>query len=322
MDVNPAFERQTGLVNAAGRLMRDLAPAHEQFWFDTYGAVAKEGRPRRFEFRADALGRWFDVYAFRVGRPDERLVGILFTDISARVAARDELEAAARRKDEFMTVLAHELRAPLAPTLNALTLLKLARGDAAAQARAIDILERQVGQMSILISDLGDLGQIARGTMTVDCQPCDLLDVVRQGVETALPLVSARDHTLSVSLPAAAIPARVDARRVAQAISNLLVNAAKYTPVGGRIGLALAMQDDEATLTVSDSGVGIPGDMLDKVFDMYEQVASSRQLSQGGLGIGLALVRQIAVAHGGTVVVHSGGTGQGSEFVLRLPCGA
>jgi len=319
VEVNPAFERQTGLMDATGRLMRDLAPAHESFWFETYGAVARQGRPSRFEYEAVALGRWFDVYAFRVGRPSERLVGLLFTDISERVAARLELEAAARRKDVFMTVLAHELRAPLAPMLNALTLLKLARGDAAAQARAIEILERQVGQMAALIDDLGDIGLIARGALAIERHACDFLDVVRQAVETALPAILARNHTLSTDIPDNPVPVDADASRIAQAISNLLVNAAKYTPPGGRIALGIAVQARDIWLSVSDSGVGIASDMLDKVFDMFEQVPSSRRLSQGGLGIGLALVRQIVLAHGGTVTVHSAGEGQGSEFVVRLP---
>ena len=319
VEVNPAFERQTGLVAAVGRRMRELAPLHEEFWFETYGRIALDGQSLRFEFRAEALKRWYDVYAFRVGDPEQHLVAILFNDVSERVAARLELEAVARRKDEFVSVLAHELRNPLAPIRNAVTLLKLAQGEPAASNRAVEILERQVEQMALLVSDLTDIGRIGRGTLNIDPRRADLVEIARQSIETALPAISGRGHDLSVDFATEPIWIHADPPRVTQVIANLLLNAAKYTHRGGSIALRVAIDGDQALVVVSDSGIGIPREMLETIFDMFSQIPFALPLSQGGLGIGLSLVKQIVALHGGSVLAESEGEERGSRFSIRLP---
>ena len=323
LEVNPSFGRQTGLVDPLGRRMRELAPAHEEFWFQTYGAVARGGESVRFEHRALALERVFDVFAFRVGAPRRHRVAILFSDISEKVQAREALALADRRKDEFMAVLAHELRGPLAPMTHALRILRLGAATAEATARALDILERQVAHMTALVEDLTDVGRIARGQVEVDRRLLDLARVAAQAVETAQPALDAAGQRLSVDWPAAPLQVLGNPRRLVQAIANLLFNAAKFTPRAGRVALAVRADGAQALVTVTDSGIGIAPEHLERVFGMFEQVRGERAGgSDSGLGIGLALVRQIVEMHGGTVRARSAGPGAGSRFEIRIPLAA
>ncbi|MBX3621736.1 MAG: response regulator [Rhizobacter sp.] len=322
VEVNPSFERQTGLVDAAGRRMRELAPAHEQHWFDTYGEVALSGRAIRFENRAEALRRWYDVYAFRVGDPSLHLVAVLFNDVTQRKRAELSLMESDRRKDEFLAILAHELRNPLASISNALHVSRLAPGDAALAEQSRERMERQVQHMVRLIDDLMDVSRINRGLVRIERRREDLTLLVRRATEAAEPAIRQRGHELTVQLPADALHVDADAVRMTQALSNLLVNAAKYTRPGGHLALGVWREGQEAVLSVSDDGIGIPPDMLEAVFDLFTQTETSRSLAEGGLGIGLSLVRQIVGLHGGVVVAHSEGPGRGSRFVVRLPLAA
>ncbi|WP_084267869.1 hybrid sensor histidine kinase/response regulator [Azohydromonas lata] len=322
LEVNPSFERQTGLINAVGQHMRDLAPDHEEHWFELYGEVARSGRPIRFERQAEALGRWYDVYAFRVGEPAQHLVAILFHDVSERKRIERQLQEADRRKDEFLAILAHELRNPLAPLRNGLEILKVAKGDAAMVERMRLIMERQVDHMVALVDDLMDVSRISRGLVSMQRRRLDLASIVRHAIEAAEPTLRQREHELVVHLPADEVHVDADAARMAQALANLLVNAAKYTDPGGRVSLSVKKDEREAVICVSDNGIGIEAEMLERVFELFTQAEPGRRLAQGGLGIGLALVKHIVSMHDGSVQAHSAGLGNGSELTVRLPLAA
>jgi len=325
LEVNRAFERHTGLVDAIGKTVREMNPLHETHWFETYGRVADTGEPARFVNEAAGLGRWYDVYAARVGARDSRKVVVLFTDITERRRTELELRRLAddlaeqdRRKTEFLATLAHELRNPLAPIRSGLQLMRRAR-EPAALARVQDIMDRQLDQLVHLVDDLLDVARITRGQ--VDLKPAwiDLAAVLGAALEASTPMIEAARHRLDVRLPDTPLALFADPTRLTQVVSNLLNNAAKYTPRGGDIRLAAVRDDGHAVITVSDNGIGIPQESLDEVFTMFTQVSQHVQHAPGGLGIGLSLVRSLVELHGGTITAASGGPGAGSVFTVRLP---
>jgi signal transduction histidine kinase/DNA-binding response OmpR family regulator len=229
------------------------------------------------------------------------------------------VQEADRHKNEFLSMLAHELRNPLAPIRNALQILRM-RGDSEPETRALqDIMERQVQQLVRLVDDLLDLSRITRGKIRLQTEYVDMVGVIAAAVETSRPLIDARRHDLTVALPPDPLLVRGDPVRLAQVLSNLLNNAAKYTEVGGRIGLTAQRNDGEVVLRVSDNGVGIPREMLSSIFELFTQVDRSLDRAQGGLGIGLTLVHKLVELHNGRVEAFSAGPNQGSEFVVHLP---
>ena len=229
------------------------------------------------------------------------------------------LREADRRKDEFLAILAHELRNPLAPLRNALEALRLKPHDREAAAWARAVMERQVAQMVRLIDDLLDLSRVSRGRIELRHERSDLASLVNGALEICGAAIKAGSHKLTLDLPAEALPLSVDPTRIVQVMCNLISNAAKYTPPGGRITVSARRQDGALEFSVRDTGIGIPQDMLQKVFDMFTQVTQSVERSQGGLGIGLTLVKRLVELHGGTVEARSAGPGRGSEFLVRLP---
>jgi len=461
LEINPAFEGQTGLSNVRGKLMRELVPDLEQHWFDLYGQIALTGEPRRFEGPSIVLqGRWFDVYAFRVDHPEERHVAVLFSDVSVRrrmeQAARDSeanlrrmidnmsgfvamldregtvleagqpalrtgqisrdqvlgkkfwecgwwrdgtvqqrrieqyvREAAAgatvrhdvvaympggvrlevdlmlvpvfdsnglvthiipsgtdisdrkhmekvlrdnerrlseaatvlteadRRKDVFLATLAHELRNPLAPIRTCVQILKMLTSEAPALQSTARMIDRQVNHLVRLVDDLLDLSRIIRGKITLKRQRLVLNDLLRRVCESCDALIGTQSHQLHLNIPQAPLYVRGDPDRLAQVFSNLLSNAAKFTPHGGSIGVSLCADGEYAVVTVWDTGIGIPAERLESVFNMFEQVHATG--GNDGLGIGLALVRQIVYMHSGSARAESGGLGHGSRFTVRLP---
>ena len=483
LEVNPSFEKHSGLHNATGKRIRELHPDLEEHWFETYGKVALTGEPVRFVNEAKALeGRWFDVYAFRVGGRDSRKVAVLFNDITQRRASEETLrqierslrfimdsmpqkiftarpngdidyfnpqwteftgmsfeqmqdsgwtrfvhpddlaektqhwrhafetgepfqsehrfrradgeyrwhfsravpmrdeagritmwvgsntdvhdiklveavlqEQAAelsdlhRRKDEFLAMLSHELRSPLAPISNAVQLLGLQRGsESPIQQQARSIIERQLGQLQHLVDDLLEVSRITSGKVQLRLERVAVKDIVTSAVETVRPLIEQRQHELTVSLPQEPIWLHADAARLQQVLVNLLTNAAKYTEEGGHVWLtveevsgttlaagsspghstlghptitaasALPLTGSNVVIRVRDSGSGIAAELLPHIFDIFTQAERSLDRSQGGLGIGLALVKRLTELHGGNVEASSV-IGQGSEFVVRLP---
>jgi PAS domain S-box-containing protein len=254
-------------------------------------------------------------------------------DITARVRAEeglraatdqlrervDELRDADRRKNEFLAMLAHELRNPLAPVQNAVHLLRK-NGPTDPESRwAHDVIERQVQHMTRMVDDLLDVSRITRGMINLHKEAIDIATVVTRAVEMTQPIIDARKHHLIVAPPAAPVRLEADPPRLAQVLANLLNNAAKYTEEGGSIWLTVEPQGSEVVVKVRDNGIGIPPEYLPRVFDLFSQEDSSLERTHGGLGIGLTLVRVLVKMHGGVIQAFSPGTGQGSEFVMRLP---
>ena len=234
----------------------------------------------------------------------------------------EALKEADRRKDEFLATLAHELRNPLAPLGNGLKVLKLGAADPPTVGRTHAIMERQLDILVRLVDDLLDISRVSSGKVRLQSEAIDLRDAVEAAVETSRPLIEAAGHSLNVRLPETPILLHADATRVAQVVANLLTNSAKYTPDGGRIDVTAERDGASAVVRVTDTGIGIPADMLPKVFDLFTQVGKHLDRSQGGLGIGLALVKRLVEMHGGSVVAESAGTGKGSAFTVRLPVNA
>jgi len=231
----------------------------------------------------------------------------------------EALREADRRKDDFLATLAHELRNPLAPISNAIQILTLRGDDPVVVAQTSEVMERQVQQIVRLVDDLLEVSRIGRGKISLQKAAMDLAEAVATAVETSRPLVEVHRHTLTVSLPQRPVYVEADAARLAQVLSNLLNNAAKYTEDGGRIDLIAECVNGEAVLRVCDNGIGIAPEKLPNVFDMFAQIEGATDRSQGGLGIGLTLVRRLVEMHGGKVEARSAGLGMGSEFLVRLP---
>ncbi|WP_437629594.1 GAF domain-containing protein [Sorangium sp. So ce854] len=233
----------------------------------------------------------------------------------------DQLRDQDRRKDEFLAMLAHELRNPLAPIRTGLEILQVA-GSGEQARKIVDMMERQVGHMVRMVDDLLDVSRITRGKVELRRERVDLRSVLNGALETSRPLIEAAAHELAVRLPAEPLLLDADPTRLAQVFANLLNNAAKYTPGGGVLRLAAERDGPSVVVQVKDNGVGIPADMLPRVFDMFTQVVRSIDRAQGGLGIGLTLVQRLVELHGGTVHAESEGPGRGSTFTVRLPLAA
>jgi PAS domain S-box-containing protein len=462
LEVNPAFEKQTGIKDAKGRLMRQIAPDHEQHWFDIFGRIALTGEALRFENPAAALQRHYEVCAFRIGAPELRRVGIVFNDITHRkqaeeirsrlaavvessddailsknldgiiitwnsgasrmfgytaqevigrpvtvltpadqvdeepgilirlrrgehidnyetvrrrkdgtrinvslsvspikdvngsvigastivrditqqktaerslrelyvaaqreIARREKAEATLReidrRKDEFLATLAHELRNPLAPIRQASAIAKAATATEEQKRWGHDVIDRQVNHMSLLLEDLLDISRVTRGTLELRPQITDLTSIIEMATETARPLIEAKRHALKIEIPDEPAHFAADPLRLAQVLSNLLTNAAKYTDPEGEIRLRATCSAETVSFSVADNGIGISADALQEVFTMFSQVKSTQDRSEGGLGIGLALAKGLIHLHRGTLEVRSEGTGCGSEFMVNLP---
>ncbi|HYF42213.1 MAG TPA: response regulator [Ramlibacter sp.] len=245
--------------------------------------------------------------------------------VTERTTALLESEArlleANRRKDEFLATLAHELRNPLAPVRNAAQVLRLKGVDGELK-WASGLIDRQVSAMSRLIDDLMDVSRINQGKIELRRALVDLQEVLADAIETTRPLIEESQHRLTIDLPAGGLKVHADRTRLSQAFMNLLNNAAKYTDRGGEIALSARVDSGKVVVTVKDSGIGIPGDHLESVFEMFSQVETALTRSRGGLGIGLSLTQQLVQMHGGSVSAHSAGVGKGSEFRVQLPLAA
>ena len=326
LQANPAFTTQCGLHDPLGKTMKELVPDIEAHWVETIGAVARTGQSARFINETRSLGRWFDVYAARVGDAGNNTVAILSTDITDRKRATDDLRRLAdelaesdRRKTEFLATLAHELRNPLAPLSSGLQVMRLSANDPAVVERTRSMMERQVNHMVHLVDDLLDIARISTGKVELKKERVELQTIIASAVETSMPLIEAGRHELVTDIPDETMLLEVDLTRVAQVVSNLLNNAAKYTPARGRIGLSVRHEGQEVVIAISDTGIGIPPAALATVFEMFTQVGRNMERAQGGLGIGLSLVRRLVELHGGTVSAASEGVGRGSIFTVRLP---
>lgn len=268
----------------------------------------------------DGSSHWVLAY----GRPlvDEtgitRMVGVSL-DVTESVRFREALELADRRKDEFLATLAHELRNPLAPIRQAVKLARSVELSAAQRSWALDVIDRQAAHMAVLLDDLLDISRITRGQLTLQKEWVDVGAVIEAAIETAQPTINAKAQTVRLHAPADSPGVYLDAVRTAQMLSNLLINAAKYSGSGAEIVLSVELQGSFLKFKVKDNGIGIAADMLRRIFEMFTQVENDHVRSGGGLGIGLALVRGLAELHGGSVTASSEGLGKGSEFLISLP---
>jgi len=319
------------LLDLAGRVVRCNRSTGLILGLDPASIL---GRPARdfFEPPADPpadiplRGRWYRVGLDPI-LDDGSSVGSVctLTDVTARRLLEDELRRRAdalaqadRRKDEFLAMLAHELRNPLAPILSGFELMRL-EGPGVDLAAVRKVAERQVRHLARLVDDLLDVSRINSSKIQLRREPVDLAEIIAWVVEAARPSIEARRHTLTVEVEPGPLPMMGDPTRLDQVLTNLLNNAAKYTEPGGRIALTAGRSGDLAEIRVLDTGIGIPTAMLADVFDLFTQVDQALDRAQGGLGIGLTLVRRLVEQHGGTVSAASEGPGRGSEFTVRLP---
>jgi PAS domain S-box-containing protein len=328
--VNPAFEQQWGVP--ADRLYENprlwaerIHPEDRSNVQQAFGNwVAGQVDTYDIEYRIlrhDGEVRWINdrgiVIGFKDGRP-YKLSGIA-TDITERKRVEEERRGTDRRKDEFIATLAHELRNPLAPIRNVVSLLQRQGSLDPNVRRARDVVSRQIDHLTRLIDDLLDVSRITSDKLELRKERVNLAEVINLAVESSHPLIDEHRHKLSILLPGEPIYLHADKLRLAQVIMNLLTNAAKYTPEGGRITLSAEHDGEEVAVRVTDSGVGIAADQLSQIFDMFYQANRSYEQLHGGLGIGLTLARRLVEMHGGQVQAHSAGINQGSEFVVRLP---
>jgi PAS domain S-box-containing protein len=291
-------------------------PEHELKVAQKEGRFEDEG----WRLRKDGSRFWANVVITALFEEDGSLVG--FAKVTRDLTERKRMEALQEsdtQKNEFLAMLSHELRNPLAPIRNALEVMqKKSSGDPVVEwARAM--IDRQVGHLSRLVDDLLDVSRIVTHKITLKKEPVEVAELVSAAVEVSRPLIDSRGHTLEVEVPDEPLWIEGDLTRLSQALLNLLNNAAKYTPDGGRIWLTAEREGTQVLLRVRDTGIGIPTELLPKVFDLFRQGDRALDRSEGGLGIGLTLVQQIALRHGGSVEAWSEGAGRGAEFLLRLP---
>ncbi len=298
----------------------DVLPTVLERW---QGSIAR-GEPFDMVFPLRGADGQFRPFLTRVNPLRHEQGHILYwfgtnTDISEIKRMEEALREADRRKDEFLATLAHELRNPLAPIGNSLQILKMPRVDAATLQQTRDMMERQVQHLVRLVDDLLDVSRVMRGKIELRREPVELATVIARAVETAQPLIEVQGHRLGISVSNESLLLDADPVRLAQVVGNLLTNAAKYTEANGRIWLTAERVGGEAVLKVRDSGIGIAPDMLPHIFELFVQADHTSTKAQGGLGIGLTLVKNLVEMHGGTVEALSAGLGEGCEFVVRLP---
>lgn len=274
---------------------------------------------------ADEIGVLVDAFNAMLNEVGDRTAELertnrsLEVETGIRAEAEKELRVADRRKDEFLATLAHELRNPLAPLVNAISLIKSTGGRPDAAERSLAIIERQIAQLVLLVDDLLDVSRITSGKLEIRTEPVRLRDVVQSAVDTISPRVGASDHPVRIDLPGEGVYVAADRVRLAQILGNLLHNAVKFSKPGGAITLSADADDDVVRIRVSDEGVGIAAESLDSIFEMFTQNGAPVEQTQTGLGVGLALARQLAELHGGTVEAASAGAGKGSTFTVSIP---
>jgi PAS domain S-box-containing protein len=295
-------------------------------WTAWHDAVS-EGQAFEGEYRfrrRDGAWRWHLVRTVPFKSADGSIMQWIgtATDVTERREAVEALKQADRRKDEFLAVLAHELRNPLAPLRNGLELLRLTRGEPEQAEQARSMMERQVRHMTRLIDDLLDISRISSGKLELKKQPLDVVEALRSALETSRPLLASAGHELLVDLPDTPLMVDGDLVRLAQVFANLLNNAARYTQPRGHVSMRARAEGNDVVVRIEDTGVGIPADMLERVFEPFIQIEEGGRRVHGGLGLGLALARRLVELHGGVIHAQSAGAGQGSSFIVRLPAAA
>jgi len=326
---NPAYREMTGCTDVVGKAAGEALPnLPDHDIGKALDAAFTSGEPisahsqRVLVSRAPSEPPAESFYDFifqpiRDYRGNVEGVAALGFDVSELVRARGAAESASQAKDEFLAMLGHELRNPLAPILTALQLMRL-KGIETAEAERT-VIERQVKHVVGLVEDLLDVSRITRGKIEIKKEPVELSEIVTRAIEMASPLLEQHMHELTVSVPRSGLVVDGDRGRLAQVVANLLTNAAKYTDSGGRISIEARAQSGSALLTVRDNGIGIDRTILPRIFELFTQERQALDRSKGGLGLGLSIVRSFVELHGGTVTAESDGPGKGSSFTVRLP---
>ncbi len=335
VEANPAFVKHTGLPqDAVGRSARQMLPTLEEHWFQTYGRVALTGQASRFESGSEAMGRWFDVFAFRVDEPREHRVAILFTDVTEyrradleresllrdAQAARAEAEAANRTKADFLASMSHELRTPLNAIGGYVELLELGIHGPLAEAQrgALARITANQRHLLALINDILSFARLEAGSIEFDVHALPAQEVLASVESLVAPQAEARGVAYTSEPCDPSLRFRGDAERVRQVLLNLVGNAIKFTREGGWVVLSCAADDEWVELRVRDNGVGIPPEEQERIFDPFQQVGRRLSQPQEGVGLGLAISRDLARAMAGDLTVQSA-PGEGSVFTLRLP---
>lgn len=336
LETNATFERQTGLVGAQGRTARELVPGLEQHWFDNYGRVALTGAPLRFVDGSAEMGRWFDVYATRVGGPASRKVALLFADITARReaeaererllaaerAAREAAEAAVRARDTFLSIAAHELRTPLTGLKGGAQLLlrRQARGqlDPDRLAAGLGDLNRAIARLTALTDDLLDVARLRTGQLPLVPRATDLAALAGEALQRAHDRAD-DGHRLTLDAPADLPTVLADVVRIDQVLTNLLDNAIKYSPTGGAIAVTLRAADAGVTVSVRDAGIGLPPGAEEAIFAPFGRAENAAASNLPGMGLGLYICRNIVERHGGWMCAASAGEGAGTTVTFWLP---
>jgi signal transduction histidine kinase/CheY-like chemotaxis protein len=329
--VNQAYYQLVGHRELEGLPLAQAMPeAREQGFIALLEGVYATGEPYvgrgvpflvQREPGADAVEVFVDFVYQPVRDGDGKIVGIFAqgSDVTEQVRSVHSLKDADRKKDEFLATLAHELRNPLAPIRQAAVLARAPDIELERRTWALDVIERQAGHMALLLDDLLDLSRITRGRLELRLEPVHLRDVFDAAVETARPSLDRKQHRLSVTLPATPVHLLADPLRLAQVLSNVLSNAAKYTDAGGNIELSASRDEQQVVIRVRDDGIGLSPHAQGQIFEMFSQVSSAIDRAEGGLGIGLALSRGLVGLHHGSIEVRSAGPGMGSEFIVTLP---
>jgi signal transduction histidine kinase len=355
LELNPAFIQQTGLENATGRTIREMAPAHESHWFERYGRVALTGEPVRFEAPAEALGRYYDVYAFRVGAPEQRRVAVLFDDVSASKAVEHErerlfaelqaalaqlaertvaaeaalqiaegaqqaAEAASRAKSDFLAIMSHELRTPLNAIGGYAELLELGiHGPVSPdQRQALERIQQSQRHLLGLINQVLNYARIDAGVVRYDIADVGVSEALIAAESLVLPQLRARGLRQAHDVVDASVVVRADREKLQQVLLNLLTNAIKFTEPGGEVRVSCTPRERVVDISVADTGIGIAPEKRPTIFEPFVQVDQRHTRAHEGVGLGLAISRDLARGMGGDLTVAST-PGEGSVFTLTLP---
>lgn len=322
IEVNPAYEQIIGLGRdqIIGKRYKELIPNHSPQWVDVFIHVAMTGIPANFSFFLEAFGRHFEAFAFK---PVEGQFAVVLNDITERKQVEETLRKADRGKDEFLAVLSHELRNPLASICNSLYILDHAATGNEQTKQAREIINRQTGQLVHLVDDLLDLTRITQNKIRLKLERLELNDLVQRTVEDHHMLFEQNGIGLETDSTASSVFVQGDPTRLAQVVGNLLVNAVKFTDRGGEVHVSVETDEfQQAIIRVADTGIGLAPEILISLFEPFKQADMALDRSRGGLGLGLALVKDLVELHGGKVSVSSAGPGKGSEFMVRIPLDA
>jgi signal transduction histidine kinase len=324
IEVNPAFEKQTELKNAVGKLMLDLAPNHEKHWFEIYGKVALTGESVRFINEAKALNRWYTVNAFKMGTMETRYVAVLFNDITEEVIAKRKLEEIMEMQEAFFANVSHELKTPLNLVYSATQLMEMYLGNNMLEnkkgkfSHSIDIIRQNCFRLTRLINNIVDLSKIESGFFNLNLSNENIVYITEDIVQSISDYIKFKGINIIFDTNVEEKVIACDPDKIERVLLNLISNAIKFTNQNGSIFVSIYDKDDTVEITVKDTGIGIDEKHLTKIFERFHQVDKSLSRNAEGTGIGLSIVKGIVEMHGGKISVESS-PGEGSVFRVQLP---